>query len=194
MLRNNRNKYTSLLGGIFLFLSGCQTEIQETTGNVMSFTVEDSWKTASSYASRNVVVDSGAKKTFDVEDRIGMFAYWLDDGVMDITKKTPDVMANCPMQYEENGEWSYSPPRYWSYDQADKFRFCSYWPYGTDCIEVSGENPGLPQLTYTVTGLEAAQTDVMVSDQLANYRYEEDENFILDFHHIMGKLVFKINT
>lgn len=188
MLRNNRNIYL----GTILLLSSCAADIPEISKNVMAFGVEDSWKAASRYAGRSAAVDSGTKKMFDVKDRIGMFAYWLDDGVMDLTVKTADIMANCPMQYEENGVWSYSPPRYWSYDQADKFRFCSYWPFGTDCMEVSAEKPGLPRLTYTVTGLEAAQTDVMVSDQMAKYRYEEGEKFLLDFHHIMGKFVFKI--
>ncbi len=99
--------------------------------DAIGFASEDNWESA---VTKGSIVGSGG---FKDNDSIGVFAFFLDNGVWVPENETPDFMYNQAVIYDATAEkWDYTPAKYWSNDPADRIKFFSYFPYS----EKAGEN------------------------------------------------------
>lgn len=133
--------------------------------------------------------DESDKISFVSGDKIGVFAYYLPNGVTAITGE-PDFMYNQEMTF--NGtDWIYSPIKYWPNNQGDQLAFWAYYPYGVDRLTYS-INPETKLPNLIIDGCYG--TDVLVADLISESKSAIDNKVTLSFRHIMAKLCVQIEV
>ena len=131
---------------------------------------------------------------------IGVFAYFTN-GTFSEGSSTPNFMYNQQVERQADGSWTYSPVRFWPGNTTDKISFFAYAPY-VDEAASGGSNPsfqgktaaGYPQLTYTVPGAEADQTDLLAAVPLMNRTAPAGEQVKFKLKHTLTKVNVSIKS
>ncbi len=119
--------------------------------DAIGFTSEDNSEDAET---KGIIVGVDGFKN---NDAVGVFAFFLDNGVWVPENESPNFMYNAELILSTaTGEnvWSYDPAKYWSNDPADKFKFFGYFPYspntGDNGITLSANDAtGYPTVKFT---------------------------------------------
>ncbi len=115
-----------------------------------------------------------AKSGFKVDDEIGVFAYYSQNGEKSIEDLTPNFMYNQLTSYQQVGDkfaWVYSPVKYWPNNTNDKLQFFAYYPHYTsssdeDDVEIelsSSSTTGYPTINFTQAEDIGKQVDFMTA-------------------------------
>ena len=135
-----------------------------------------------------------SKEGFNIDDKIGVFSYYLKGGYeAQISNLVPNFMYNQKVTYT-GLNWDYSPIKYWSNNQSDKFRFCAYYPYNDPTLSLSSNRQqGLPTLTYTMANDKTAgKVDLLYADEMGQ-KMSVDNSLLLNFKHLLGKIQFHVS-
>lgn len=135
-----------------------------------------------------------SKEGFNIDDKIGVFSYYLKGGYeAQISNLVPNFMYNQKVTYT-GLNWDYSPIKYWSNTQSDKFRFCAYYPYNDPTLSLSSNRQeGLPTLTYTMANDKTAgKVDLLYADEMGQ-KMSVDNSLLLNFKHLLGKIQFHVS-
>ena len=131
--------------------------------------------------------------TLDDDGGFGVFAYYTDNG---------DFVANSPLNYMNNtnvtltdGDWTYSPVKYWPNEASDKLSFFAYAPYNENYAP--NATAGDPILPFTVESDVTKQIDLVVADatnlkNLTKQSVNGKVNF--DFKHVLSRVGFKVEA
>lgn len=128
-------------------------------GPAMSFSAafadQDVQKPASSSASRRAVGDGEFELDNEALQRLGfgVFCWYTrssDHNGSNLKTITQEIlMLNQKVEYK-NGQWTYSPTKYWPLDASEKLTFRAYAPYVSYELQMN-ETTGLPWLPVVVT-------------------------------------------
>ena len=154
----------------------------EVSGTPVAFSAESDWKNLQP-ASRASDFNAGAT--------MGVFAFYLPKGTTSIDNMIPNFMNNTTVTKGDNGNWTYSPLKYWPNNAGDKIQFYAYHPMSsvTDEISVSGNTrKGNPTITYTLTN---GKTDLLAA---APEALEKQDKVTFCFQHILGQVNVKVKT
>ncbi len=132
-------------------------------------------------------------------EQVNILGYFLDDGEWNstittpATNETPSFMYKETLTKEDNGSWSYHPPKYWSNDPTDRYRFFGYYPALSTSVRLLTQNSsaGYPQISYTTypTTYFPAQTDLMYAQTDVVSKSESLEKGVeLPFNHALSKI------
>lgn len=106
---------------------------------------------------------------------MGVFAFYTQDDWSDDTAPAPNVMFNQLVEKMGTG-WSYAPMKYWPENANDRLSFFAYAPYNAQGLTTSpADQPGCPQLFYTVPVKEKQQPDLLVADPQMNLTLQDGQ-------------------
>lgn len=71
----------------------------------------------------------GEKTTLADKDTMGVFACYTGAVRYDLSSVSPDFMYNQKVTYNDGGNWTYSPVKYWPNNSPEYISFFSYYPY-----------------------------------------------------------------
>lgn len=127
------------------------------------------------------------------ENGIGVYAYYTNNSTWDgtITSFQPNFMKNQNVTYSE-GNWTYTPVKYWPNEEADKLSFLAYYPYS--------ENTQLDQngcIVFTLADNVKAQYDLMYNNynntELKNLNKQNlNEKVTFNFAHALSRIGFQV--
>lgn len=83
----------------------------------------------------------GEKSSLANADKIGVFACHTGDIPYDLYSVSPDFMYNQEVTYNE-GNWTYSPVKYWPNNDSEKISFFSYYPYISSELALASTEEG----------------------------------------------------
>lgn len=144
----------------------------------------------------DIVGDPSISEFYDL-DTVWVFGYHIPNG-SSIDQTPPNFMYKQSLKYlkptESAGTWNYSPIKYWPNNPGDRLSFYGYFP-NTENISISGNTvAGPPTLTYTFGDLDNAATDYLYAEALNCEKPATEENTLLVFKHLLGKIQFFISV
>ncbi len=148
------------------------------SGDAIGFTSQN----VEDVATRGLVIEND----FAQDDKIGLTAYFLDNGVW-VDDKAPNFMYNQAVTLSGD-VWSYSPVKYWPNDATDRLQFFGYYPHNDSGIVLStNSTAGYPTIAFTPKTDVSQQVDFMTATTPPTAK---TASVPLDFYHQLTQVKF----
>lgn len=185
-----KNKAIYAIGiGLWMCVSCSNEELpMELSDTPVSFSVTSDWP--------DMQQSSRAGETeFPNGTKIGVFAFYLPGGDESVIEnKAPDFMNNTTVTKQSDGNWTYSPLKYWPNNPGDEIQFYAYHPMSsiTDDISISSNSQlGNPSITYT---LRDGKTDLLAAAPEALGKQDIEDKVNFSFKHVLGQINVKVKA
>ena len=125
------------------------------------------------------------------ENGIGVYAYYTNNSTWDgtITSFQPNFMKNQNVTYSE-GNWTYTPVKYWPNEEADKLSFLAYYPYSSTTVFNNGF------INFILADNVKNQYDLMYNNnntELKNLNKQNlNEKVTFNFAHALSRIGFQV--
>jgi len=166
----------------------------------IGFGTDSNWSILQSPQGECATKDGEPEDPFREGNVMGVFGYYRANGAA-ITNLPPNFMYNQQVEHTATPwEWDYSPKKYWSNNDSDRFNFYAYYPYNellnnylsNQIITLSGSSKeGLPTIHYT-TPQSSFGRKVDVLYAAATDKSKTDKPVSFAFKHLLAKVQFKI--
>lgn len=182
-----KNKAIYAIGiGLWMCVSCSNEELpMDLSDTPVSFSVTSDWP--------DMQQSSRAGETeFPNSTQIGVFAFYLPGGDESvIVKKAPDFMNNTTVTKQSDGNWTYSPLKYWPNNPGDEIQFYAYHPMSSTNDEISISSNNQFGITYT---LKDGKTDLLAAAPEALGKQDIDDKVMFNFQHILGQVNVKVKA